>query len=192
MKTSIFWVVVAGLIGATTLAAQQPPPPDSVGPRPLRQRIYAPGGSGPEATPGAMMYAPDRLVNRRQALNLTPEQVSRLETLAQEAQKAREQADTVVRSHAEELRTLWEAPAPDVRAIERAHQALSAAREQVTLAEVRAAAQAKAVLTDEQRGRVAGWRDGARLMMRRDAAPGGRPGVPGQRMRQPRRGMRPI
>jgi Spy/CpxP family protein refolding chaperone len=139
-----------------------------------------------------MMYSPDRLVNRREALKLTPEQVSRLETLAQEARKAREQADTVARGRAEELRTLWEAPAPDVGAIERAHQALASARQTAALAEVRAAAQAKAVLTDEQRGRVAGWRDGARLMMRRDVAPGRRPGVPGQRMRPQRRGTRPI
>jgi Spy/CpxP family protein refolding chaperone len=138
-----------------------------------------------------MMYAPDRLVNRREALKLTPEQVSRLETLAQEARKAREQADTVARARADELRTLWEAPAPDVRAIERAHQSLATARQAAALAEVRAAAQAKAVLTDEQRGHVAGWRDGARLMMRRDArpGPGRRPQI--QRMR-PQRRMRPI
>ena len=181
-------LVVAGLLGATALAAQQPPPPNSLGPRPLRQRMQAPEGAG---FGGAMLYAPERLVNRRAALNLTPEQVSRLEALAQDVRKAREQSDTVARGHLEALRQLWEAPQPDVKALEQHHQALSTARQATALAEIRAAAQAKAVLNDEQRGRVAGWRDGARMMMRRDArpGPGRRPEI--QRMR-PRQRMRPI
>ncbi|HET7038704.1 MAG TPA: Spy/CpxP family protein refolding chaperone [Gemmatimonadales bacterium] len=189
MSKRFSWLVVAGLFGATALAAQQPPPSDSLGPRPFRQRMQAPGRAG---FAGAMLYTPERLVNRRDALKLTPEQVSRLEALAQEARQARQRADTAARSHADALRQLWEAPAPDVKAIEQHHQALATARQAASLAEVRAAAQAKAVLTDEQRGHVAGWRDGARLLMRRDARPGGRgPGMPGQRVR-PRGRTRPI
>jgi Spy/CpxP family protein refolding chaperone len=134
---------------------------------------------------GFMMYAPDRLVDRRAALNLTPEQVSRLESLAQEARTARAQADTAARTHEEPLRALWDADAPDVRAIETHMQAANAARQAGQLAAARAAARAKAVLTPEQRGRVDGWREGARAMVHRRGI-GPRPDRPG-RMDGPRR-----
>jgi Spy/CpxP family protein refolding chaperone len=182
---SRFWLVVAGLAGASALTAQEPPPPPSPeSPRPLRQRIHQPEGA-PGFMSGFMMYAPDRLVDRRAALNLTPEQVSRLESLAQEARTARAQADTAARTHEEPLRALWDADAPDVRAIETHMQAANAARQAGQLAAARAAARAKAVLTPEQRGRVDGWREGARAMVHRRGI-GPRPDRPG-RMDGPRR-----
>lgn len=187
MQTCRFWLVLAGLVGATSLAAQEPPTaPNPDAPRPMRQRLHRP--DGPAA--GFMMYAPERLVDRRAVLNLTPDQVSRLETLAQETRQAREHADTAARTHEEQLRTLWEAPAPDVRAIETHLQAAQQARQTAHLAAARAAAQAKAVLTPEQQGRVAGWRDGARAMMRGEVGP--RPGRPGRfdGPRRPGMGMR--
>jgi Spy/CpxP family protein refolding chaperone len=124
------------------------------------------------------IFAPDRLVDRREALDLTPEQVSQLETLAQEARAVRERTDSVARSHQDQLRTLWQADAPDVRAIETQMQAVHALRGAEHVAEARAAARAKAILTPEQRGRVEGWRDGARAMVnRRGMGPrGDRPG----------------
>jgi Spy/CpxP family protein refolding chaperone len=160
-------------------------------PRPLRQRVHQPDGA-----PGLMMsgiYAPERLVDRRDVLDLTPEQVARLEPLAQEARAAREQADTTARTHEQQLRSLWEADAPDVRAIETHLQAAHAARLGGQLAAARAAARAKAILTPEQRGRVAGWRDSARLTARRGMSPRperpGRPGGPAGRGRPEQRGM---
>lgn len=182
MRSRRFWLLVAGLAGASTLAAQEPPPAPNPQPqRPLRQRIHQP------EFPGFMfgIYAPDHLVDRREALKLTPDQVSQLETLAQEARTARERADTAVRSHEAQLRTLWEADAPDVRAIETHMQAVNAARQTAQLATVRAAARAKALLTPEQRGRVDGWREGARAMVNRRGV-GPRPDRPG-RMDRPRR-----
>jgi Spy/CpxP family protein refolding chaperone len=157
------WLAVAGLTGASALVAQQPPPPANPdGPRPLRQRVHQPAGA-----PGFMMYSPEHLVNRREVLNLTADQVSRLETLAQEERQARAQADSTARQHEDAMPALWEAPQPDVRAIETHIRGAGEARQAGLLAAARAAARAKAVLTPEQQGRVAGWRDGARAMMRR-------------------------
>jgi len=194
MRSRRFWLVVAGLAGASALTAQEPPPPPNPEmPRPLRQRIHQPDGAPGLMGPGFTMYAPERLVNRREVLNLTPDQVSRLEALAQEARLVREQSDTAARTHEEQLRSLWEADAPDVRAIETHMQAANAARQAGQLAVARAAARAKAVLTPEQRGRVAGWRDGARLMSRRGMSPQmGRPERPGRMGRpgSPRMGLR--
>jgi Spy/CpxP family protein refolding chaperone len=180
MQIRTLWLVVAGLIGPATLAAQNPPPPATPdAPRPLRQRVHQPLGA-----PGFMMYSPDRLVDRREVLKLTPDQVSRLEALAQEERRARDPADSAARAHEEQLATLWDAPQPDVRAIETHLRAAGEARQTALVATARAAARAKAVLTPEQQGRVAGWRDGARAM--RGRAP--RPDRPGPR--RPEMGLR--
>jgi Spy/CpxP family protein refolding chaperone len=132
------------------------------------------------------VYAPDRLVDRREALALTPEQVSQLEALAQEARAVRVRTDSAARSHQEQLRTLWEADVPDFSAIETQMQAAHALRGAEHLAAARAAARAKAILTPEQRGWVDGWRDGAGAMGRRGL--GLRPGRPGRLGRDGRPG----
>jgi Spy/CpxP family protein refolding chaperone len=133
-----------------------------------------------------MMYAPEHLVNRREALNLTADQVSRLEALAQEERQVRSRSDSTARQHEEALPALWETAQPDIRAIETHLRAAGEARQAALLAGARAAAQAKVVLTPEQQGRVAGWRDGARAMMRRQDGPRrpARPGRPGMGLRR--------
>jgi Spy/CpxP family protein refolding chaperone len=137
---------------------------------------------GPRDPGGAfMIYSPDRLVNRREYLTLSADQVSRLETLAQTERQARAQADSTARHHEQQLPALWEASQPDVRAIETHIRAAGEARQAERLASARAAAQAKAVLTPEQQGRVAGWLDGARSMVRRGEGPR-RPERPGRPM----------
>jgi Spy/CpxP family protein refolding chaperone len=157
---------------AGPLAAQQPPvPPPPQGGPPADQV-----GAGPRARAmfpfmgqGMVMgiYAPDRLVNRRDVLQLTPDQVSRLDALAQDAKQAREKAQADAKPHWDQLADLWKQPSPDVAQIKSHAQAAMQAMEAAHLAQLTAAAQAKAVLTPEQRGRVAGWADGARMRMNR-------------------------
>jgi len=172
-------------LAAAPLAAQQqppqPPPQRGMGPR-----MGAMMGMGGEMMMG-MGYAPQRLVDRREALALTPDQVSKLEALAQLAKQARDKADSVAKAHHDALADLWKQDAPDVNQVRSHAQAAMQAMESAHLAQLVAAAQAKAVLTPEQRGRVAGWEDAARMRMRqfmnRRGGMGGRERMP-MRMRR--------
>jgi Spy/CpxP family protein refolding chaperone len=112
--------------------------------------------------------------------------VSRLEALAQQAKQARDKADSVAKGHRDALADLWKQDAPDVSQIRTHAQAAMQAMESAHLAQLTAAAQAKAVLTPEQRGRVAGWADAARMRMRQFM---NRPGGMGGMRRMPMRGF---
>lgn len=157
------WKVALALgLLAGPVAAQQPPPPappPQPGPMGMRAGLLGPGlGMG--------VYAPQHLVDRREALALTPEQVSRLEALAQEAKQAAEKAQAEAKTHEEQLADLWKQPTPDVSQVRTHAQAAMQAMQGARMAHLVAAAQAKAVLNAEQRGRVAGWADAGRLRMR--------------------------
>ncbi len=162
MKMTTGILVLALMAGP--LVAQQPPQPPAQ-PQP-------PGAMGPRG--GAMMamgmgmgvYAPQRLVDRRDVLSLTPDQVSRLEALAQDTKLAREKADSAAKAHWDALADLWKQATPDVNQVRTHAQAAMQAMQGARLAQLLAAAQAKAVLTAEQRGRVAGWADAGRMRMR--------------------------
>jgi Spy/CpxP family protein refolding chaperone len=107
----------------------------------------------------AFDYSPDRLIARREALGLTPEQVQRLEALAQEVRRAREAADSVARTRGSQIEQLWREGAPNVDQLRSQAEAILQARQRAQIAALAAAAEAKALLTAEQRGRVAGWAD---------------------------------
>jgi len=182
-------LALALALAAAPLAAQQREPPPQqppAGPMGMGPRMGAMMGMG-----GGMMgmgYAPQRLVDRREALGLTPEQVSRLEALAQQAKQARDKADSLAKGHQDALADLWKQDAPDVNQIRTHAQAAMQAMESAHLAQLTAAAQAKAVLTPEQRGRVAGWNDAARMRMRQFMNRPGRMGGMGRmRMQGPMR-----
>jgi Spy/CpxP family protein refolding chaperone len=118
------------------------------------------------------IYSPTVLLERRQALNLTPEQVTRLSVLENDLKAARDKSDADARPHREELEKLWQQATPDVAQIRSHAQAMLTAEQTARLAALTTTAQAKAVLTAEQRGRVQGWADarrgeGRRGMMRR-------------------------
>lgn len=131
--------------------------------------------------PGLGRLGPAALVRFRQQLELTDEQVSRLEALEQPLREAHEQARQTIQEHQRQLREAWQADEPDGAAIRSHMQAIMQAEQQAQLAAVDAALGARAVLTDEQRGRLQGW-IGARAWGQR-----------ARMMRQPRgwrRGMR--
>jgi Spy/CpxP family protein refolding chaperone len=187
MKMTTGRVALALVLVAAPLAAQQPPqppqPPPGMGPR-----MGAMMGSGGGGMLMGMGYAPQLLVDRRDALGLTPDQVSRLEALAQQAKQARDKADSVAKGHRDALADLWKQDTPDVSQVRTHAQAAMQAMESAHLAQLTAAAQAKAVLTPEQRGRVAGWADAVRMRMRQFRDQPGRMGGMGRmRMQRPMR-----
>lgn len=188
-------MLVAGLGGAATLAAQQPP--DSAAPRPMmRQRLHQPPGAGGGREMGmrGVPFAPELLIERRGVLELSPEQVGQLEALAQEAAEVRTAADQARDAHRTRMAELWQADQPDPQAITGEMKAMMAIQQEAQLAAAAAAAKAKALLTPEQRGRVEGWGDARRALMGRRGAParadrseGRRDGLP----RDDRPGPRP-
>jgi Spy/CpxP family protein refolding chaperone len=107
------------------------------------------------------------LLNRRERLDLTDDQVKQLEALATEVRQAHEKAATDAKPHEEKLEELWKADQPDVNAIQAEMRALMQVRQTAASAAVTATARAKGLLTDEQRGRVEGWADGRRMGMER-------------------------
>lgn len=147
-------LLAAGLAVATPLAGQEPaqerPAPARM--RLMLERVGRLGGP-------AFDYSPDRLIARREALGLTPEQVQRLESLAQEVRRAREAADSIARARGPQMEQLWREAAPNVDQLRAQAEAILQARQRAAIAAMAAAAQAKALLTPEQRGRVAGWAD---------------------------------
>lgn len=111
------------------------------------------------------VYAPPHLLERREALGLSAEQVTRLEALAQEIKAVHEKAEADARPHHEQLMAAWQADQPDAAAVRRHAQALMRVHHDAHLKTLESAVKAKALLTAEQRGRVAGWLD-ARHMRR--------------------------
>lgn len=163
MKLTTGMLPMALALVAGPLVAQQPPQPPAQ-PQPpaaMQPRMGDMTGMGMEMA----VYAPQRLVDRREVLVLTPDQVSRLEGLAQEAKQAGDKATADAKTHWDQLAELWKQATPDVNQVRTHAQAAMQAMQGARLAQLVAAAQAKAVLTAEQRGRVAGWADVGRMRM---------------------------
>ncbi|GIW52170.1 MAG: hypothetical protein KatS3mg081_1525 [Gemmatimonadales bacterium] len=163
MRAVRIGLTLAALAGAAPLAGQQPP---QERPGPERVRVMMERMAQRLGGP-AFDYSPERLIARREALGLTPEQVQRLESLAQEVRRAREAADSVARARGPQVEQLWREAAPNVDQLRSQAEAILQARQRAEIAALAAAAQAKALLTAEQRGRVAGWADVRRGLMER-------------------------
>jgi Spy/CpxP family protein refolding chaperone len=107
-----------------------------------------------------MAFNPQFLVQRREALNLSEEQVTQLEALAAETRSAHEALPATVREHVDALREAWRAETVDVEAVERHTRAIMDAQQEASLAAVTASARARGLLSAEQRGRMEGWVEG--------------------------------
>jgi Spy/CpxP family protein refolding chaperone len=151
-------------LSASTLMAQPDRNPRADGPRARVAQGPRVGGSPAEA-----------LLRQRARLELTTEQVTRLEALAQSQRAAR----TVSPGTALRLRAdLMDAMAGDgnVEAARAALDKLSASRNERLIAGMRAQQEVRAVLTPEQRARV----EAARGMRNRVAMHGGARRGPGE------------
>lgn len=168
-------LLAGALVVPAVLTAQGPPP---------RQRMNAGPGhhvATEHRGPVGGMFNPQMLINRRQRLELTDEQVKQLEALVTEVRQANEKAAADAKPREEKLREMWKVDQPNAQAIQTEMRALMAARQTAGLTAVAATAKAKGLLTAEQRGRVEGWADGWRM--------GGRQFDRGRsRMDGPRRG----
>ena len=126
------------------------------------------------------IFAPPHLLELREALELTDEQVSRLEGMGSELMEQHRQAAAEAKQHHEQAKQLWEQAVPDVDQLRQHAQAAMRAEESAHLALLTVAAQAKAVLTPEQQKHVAGMmHQHMRRMMH------GETGHMEQRQRQP-------
>ncbi len=106
-----------------------------------------------------MPYTPQHLLARKDALALTPDQVTRLTALRDAAMKAREAAEAEAMAHLKELNQAEDAAQPDTVALKTHFQAVHGAMGKAHWAMLAAAAQARGVLTDAQRGKQQVWAD---------------------------------
>jgi hypothetical protein len=153
--------MLLALAVATPLAAQQP---DSAKPMQRAGGMEMPGMMGQmmemmSPMMRAMAFEPDHLLARKDALELTPQQVTRLTALRDAAKTAHDAAHSDMETHVQAMAQTMKATAPDTTALKQHFQAAQAAMGRAHWAMLSAAAQARAVLTDVQRGRVEGWAD---------------------------------
>lgn len=165
---------LAVLVVATGRAgAQEEPQPEPTAPR-ARMRIHEPGtGRREGVTPRQLRvgglgrfegsgFGPAVLLRQRDFLNLSDEQVAQLEQLESAVREEQDKAGEVFRARQGELREAWRADEPDADLIRQKTADLLQARQQVELMRVETAAKAKALLSDEQLGKVRGFQEGMR------------------------------
>jgi LTXXQ motif family protein len=166
--------IVMALLVAAPLAAQQP---DSVKPAMPMHRQREMGMDpmmghmmagmmemmGPMMS--AMAFEPEHLLARKDALELTPQQVTRLTALRDAAKTAHDAAHAGMQTHMAALAQTMKANAPDTTALKQHFQEAHAAMGRAHWVMLSAAAQARALLTDAQRGRVDGWTDMMQMHM---------------------------
>jgi len=105
----------------------------------------------------AMAFTPDHLLARKDSLNLTAQQITRLTALQDAAKPAHDQAAADAKTHMDALAQALNAASPDTAAVKAHFQEAHAAMGKAHWAMLAAAAQARGVLTDEQRTRVDRW-----------------------------------
>jgi hypothetical protein len=110
-----------------------------------------------------MAFEPDHLLARKDALELTPQQVTRLTALRDAAKTAHDAALKDMQTHMAGMAQTMKATAPDTTALKQHFQEAQAAMGRAHWAMLSAAAQARAALTDVQRGRVEGWADAMQM-----------------------------
>src|SRR2546429_9478912 len=106
-----------------------------------------------------MLYTPQHLLARKDALGLTSDQVTRLTALRDAARSAGEAAEADAHSHMQALEQAAESPKPDTSAIKVHFQAAHGAMGKAHWAMLASAVQARAVLTDAQRAGMQAWAD---------------------------------
>lgn len=125
-----------------------------------------------------MAFTPDHLLARKDALELTDQQVNRLTALRDAARQVHDSAVAEARTHLDEMAHAMDGAKPDTAQIKTHFQAAHAAMGRAQWAMLSAAAQARGILTELQRGRVEGWAQAMhqRMMVRlrgRRPMPGG-------------------
>ena len=155
------WLAVL-LVLAAPLAAQQPgkPPADSMRHpmMPMAPMMGAPmmQQMGP-AMMHLMLYTPQHLLAREDALGLNADQVKRLTALRDGTRAAHEAAQAEAETHLKEMEQGATAATPDTSALKVHFQAAHAAMGKAHWVVLVSAVQARAVLSGTQRAKVQVW-----------------------------------
>lgn len=112
-----------------------------------------------------MLYTPQHLLVRKDALGLTGDQVTRLTALRDGAKTAHDAAMGEAKAHMQELEQAANAPAPDTSALKVHFQAAHAAMGKAHWLALASAVQGRAVLTDAQRTKLKTWADSMQTWM---------------------------
>jgi hypothetical protein len=137
---------------AAPLAAQQHAPHGRMGPRgqdmmAMMREMMAP-------LMPIMAYEPGMLLDRRDSLKLTADQVTKLTAIRDAAKPAHDAGAADFKTHAGALASAFQGASPDTNALKPHFDEAHAAMGKAHWAALSAAAQAKAVLTDDQRKKV--------------------------------------
>lgn len=153
--------VAAVALGAAPLAAQHPGMADSMR-HPMMMDDAMMGQMGMMK---AMLYAPQHLLGRKDALALTADQVTRLTALRDASQGAHDAAMREAQTHVKELENVVDASRGDTAALKVHFQAAHAAMGKAHWAMLASAVRARAVLTEPQRVKVQAWADSMHAWM---------------------------
>jgi LTXXQ motif family protein len=102
----------------------------------------------------AMAYAPDHLLARKDSLKLTIQQITRLTALRDAARSAHDAAAGDAKAHMAAMAQAWNAASPDTAAVKQHFQAAHTAMGTAHWTMLAAAAQARGVLTEQQRSMI--------------------------------------
>jgi len=124
-----------------------------------------------------MLYTPQHLLARKDALGLTADQVAKLTALRDATKTTHEAAMAEAQTHMKQMEQAADAAAPDTSALKVHFQAAHTAMGKAHWAMLASAAQARAVLSDAQRTKVQVWADSMQAWMQqhRQMMPPGRP-----------------
>jgi len=176
MKHAGLIAILAALV-ATPAVAQQPAPPDTTRPPMMGHQMPMPGMAGAgqhQMPPGGMMHdtamgcgmmsgggmmaamatEPAHLLSMKADLHLTADQERRITAIRDAAKPGHDAAMRGGEMHSRELVQAMQVAAPDTAAVRMHFEAAHAAMGGAHLVMIRAAAQARAVLSDAQRRQV--------------------------------------
>ena len=124
-----------------------------------------------------MAFSPANLLDHKDTLGLTAQQVTRLTALRDGMKTTHDAAHAEMKTHMTELAAAMKAAAPDTNQVKPHFTAMQAAMGRAHWAMLSAAAQARGLLTDAQRARVDGWADMmqqhmGQMMMQHQGQPG--------------------
>jgi hypothetical protein len=162
MNSRPLLVVLA--LAAAPLAAQHPGQP--MGRGGMGHMMGDPMGMQEMMGPvmAVMVYAPQHLLARRDALGLTADQVARLTGLEAATTTAHDAALAEAKAHIQAIAKAAEA-APDTAALKAQVEAAHAAMGKAQWTALASALQAKRVLNDDQRVKVKAWADSMHAWM---------------------------
>lgn len=104
-----------------------------------------------------MAYTPDHLIDHKDSLNLTADQVTKLTAIRDSAKAAHDAAGNDFKMHMNELSQVFATASPDTATLRAHFDAAQTAMGKAHWAMLSAAARSRALLTDAQRTKIDAW-----------------------------------